>query len=52
MTKTMIKKSLRAYISYDGTKYIYITISQLPILNGIFIFLGGLASICSNGERI
>ena len=43
---------LGVYLETFYYKYIYTTISQLPILNGIFIFLGGLASICSNGERI
>ena len=43
---------LGVYLETFYYKYIYTTISQLPVLNGVFIFLGGLAGICSNGERI
>ena len=43
---------LGVYLETFYYKYIYVTISQLPILNGIFIFLGGLAAICKKGEQV
>ena len=43
---------LGVYLETFYYKYIYVTISQLSILNGIFIFLGGLAAICKKGEQV
>lgn len=43
---------LGVYLETLYYKYIYVTISQLPILNVVFIFLGGLAAICKNGEQV
>lgn len=43
---------LGVYLETFYYKYIYVTISQLLILNGIFIFLGGLAAICKKGEQV
>lgn len=42
---------LSIYLETFYYKYIYHMMSQLPILNGIFVFLGGCAAICKNGER-
>lgn len=42
---------LSVYLETFYYKYIYVALSQLPILNVVFLFHGGLAAICKNSRR-